>query len=216
MTTFALVRIGTRYGIEYVERMRNMIWRHCLGPHHIICLTDQPEQVDGVDMIEVNGDAYPKWWAKMLLFDPRIRGRDRCIYLDLDTVIIDTLRPLVELDTPFGICANFTRRSGHLDWPCSYGSCVMSFAPGFGSDIAQAFRSHHAAFIGQCGKYGDQYAIELLYPNATLLQDVLPDGFFVGRREMTNKRPAGASLMIFAGAEKPHNTRHDWIKAEWT
>jgi hypothetical protein len=215
MITYACVRVGTKYGVEYVERLRNMIQRHNEHEWEMICLTDQPEKVEGVRMIAIDGNAHPTWWAKMLLFSPKLRGDNKCIYLDLDTVIIDTLRPLVEFDTPFGICANFTQRAGFLGWPCSYGSCVMSFAPGFGEDIARKYHDHRRSIISQVGRFGDQKAIENLYPNATLLQDVLPVGYFVGRREFSNVRPDGASLLIFAGKERPHNTTHEWIKEEW-
>lgn len=215
MITIACVRVGSKYGIEYVERLRNMIDRHLDSEWRMICLTDQPERVPGVEMIPVDGFNLPKWWAKMKLFDPTIRGDGRCLYFDLDTVIIDTLNPLAELSCQFGVCANFTRRHGHLDWPCSYGSCIMTFSHGFGADIADAFNANRDTIISHCGRYGDQMAIEVLHPGATLLQDVLPAGYFVGRREFTSKRPAGASLLIFAGPEKPHNTRHDWIRREW-
>lgn len=212
MITFALVRVGTRYSVEYVEKMRNMIRRHCRSDHRIICLTDQPEQVEGVTMLPAS---LPKWWSKMLLFDPRVRGQGRCIYFDLDTVICGDLSPLIHLETQFGICANFTRRAGHLEWPCSYGSCVMTFEEGWGDDIYQAFSEASARIMETSGRYGDQYAIERLMPCATLLQDVLPPNYFVGRREMTSKRPVGAALLIFAGREKPHNTPHEWIRKEW-
>lgn len=215
MLTFACVRVGNRYGIEYVERLRNMIRRHYDGDFRLLCLTDQPEMVSGVKFVRIDGFNFPKWWGKMLLFDPQVRGDGRCIFFDLDTVIVGDLLPLVMVDTSFGICANFTRRAGHVTWPCSYGSCVMSFGPGFGADIADSFLANRDSIMTHCGRYGDQMAIEALHPGATLLQDVLPAGYFVGRREMTAHRPAGASLLIFAGQEKPHNTRHAWIRNEW-
>lgn len=214
--TYACVWIGQRYGKEYVERLRSMVLRHSKGYRvRVICLTDRREQIEGVEMIDVSEYQLDRWWPKMILFDPTIRGRGDCIYLDLDTVVVDRLRPLIELETRFSICANFTRRAGSINYPCGYGSCVMRFGDGFGSDVWQAFRENAASIMTSCGNYGDQLAIERLHPGAPLLQDILPAGFFVGRREFNEKVPEGASLMIFAGPEKPHTSRHSWVREHW-
>lgn len=215
--TYACVWIGERYGKQYVENLRNMLMRHSKGYRvRIICLTDRDEKVEGVDMIDVKKYRLEGWWPKMILFDPRVRGRGDCLYFDLDTVVVDRLRPLIELETRFGICANFTRRSGSINHPCGYGSCVMKFGDGFGLDIWDAFADNGVNMMTACGNYGDQMAIERLHPGATLLQDVMPPGFFVGRREFTDRVPERASVMIFAGPEKPHTSKHAWVKEHWT
>lgn len=208
----ACVRTGTRYGPEYVERLRNMVARHLPLEHRVVCLTDQPERIEGVECIEVHG--LPRWWAKMALFGPEIRGNDRTLFFDLDTVIVGDLTPLAEWDGTFGICANFTWLSGHPDWPCRYGSCVMSLAPGFGDHIWRAFWAERERWMAECPR-GDQQAIEQIYPHATLLQDVMPEGYFVGRREFTERKPDGAAVMVFAGRAKPHNTPYQWLKEAW-
>lgn len=224
MLTFACVRMGTKYPIEYVEKLRNMIHRHTpsilwkMDQAQIICITDQPEQVEGV--INRNVSHLEGWWGKMSLFDPDIRlgHKGPTIYFDLDTVIVDALHPLVDYAFAFhkfAICANFTRRSGKLNYPCAYGSCVMIFPPSFGYDVWSQFIGNSEEMMGAAGQFGDQFVIERMIPGATLLQDVMPAGFFVGRREFDVVRPAGAALMIFAGKTKPHNCDIQWIKEEW-
>jgi hypothetical protein len=210
MITVAMVRTGDKYGVEYVQRLVRMVDRHMTAPHRFICITDQPEKVKGVDMIRTD---LPGWWAKMALFSPDIRGAGRCVYFDLDTVIIDDLSALVALDADFATCANFTK-AVEPAYPCNYGSCIMVMRDGFGGDIFKAFMAESAQIMADC-KYGDQQAIERLYPNAVLLQYVLPDGYLVGRRDFTDTRPEGAAIMIFAGNHKPHNTPHRWLKEAW-
>jgi hypothetical protein len=146
----------------------------------------------------------PGWWAKLDLFDPAKRPPGRCLYFDLDTVIVNSLDPLAALDVDFGVCANFTR-AVNPKYPCRYGSCVMTFADGWGSPFVNYERS----------RYGDQYAIEQAYPDAALLQDELPDGYFVGRREFSERVPDGAAIMVFAGAVKPCNTKLKWVEENW-
>lgn len=212
--TFACVRVGTKYGPEYVERLRNGIENHYRRGFSIVCLTDQPQEIDGVVNAQINGDRFPGWWSKMGWFLPNIRGLKRTIYLDLDTVIVGDLTPLVDLDVEFGICRNFSRDVSP-SYPCRYGSCVMTFAPTFGHDIANQFFADPKKWMSIGHRYGDQYVIERLHPNATLLQDVLPTGYFVGRRDFGDDMPTGAALMIFAGKHKPHNSPHRWVKDHW-
>lgn len=213
MITIACVRTGNKYGIEYVVRLRNMVRRHLPLEHEIICITDQPEQVSGVRMIPLKYPQLDGWWAKMALFEYQCINHHRTVYLDLDTVIVGDLSPLAAV-SGFAICENFTKLAGHRDWPCNYGSCVMVLPPYFGAEIWAPFESDMQSVIAACPK-GDQQAIELLYPNADYLQEVLPTGYLIGRRDFTDEQPVGASLMIFAGKHKPHNTPHTWLKEAW-
>jgi hypothetical protein len=214
MIAVACVRSGTKYSVEYVERLRSMVARYLPQEHRFICLTDQPDQIAGVEMIDCLHLGWHGWWLKMGLFDPDLRGPDRCLYFDLDTVIIDDLTPLAEWGGEFGICRNFTKLAGHPTWPCNYGSCVMSLAPGFGRDIYRRFSADPQGWVRRC-PHGDQQAIEKLYPRAEYLQDRVPPGYFVGRRDFNSHRPKAAAVMIFAGRHKPHNTPHRWLKEAW-
>jgi len=216
MITIACVRTGNKYGPEYVERLRNMVRRHYPFEHEIICLTDQPEEFEGVKNVPAKG--LGGWWAKMGLFHPGIRGDNYTIYFDLDTVICDDITPLIRIEEPFGICANFTRLSGHPTWPCNYGSCVMTFEAGWGYGIWSDFISNRNVWTKGAGKYGDQWVIERLAPKARILQDACPHGFFLGRREISNHpdtKPDAAAVVIFAGNTKPSNCSVKWIKDEW-
>ena len=71
-------------------------------------------------------------------------------------------------------------------------------------------------WIDAAGPHGDQWIIEKLAPAATLLQDATPKGFFLGYRDLTDTKPESCSLVIFAGAQKPHNCNEEWIASEWT
>jgi hypothetical protein len=219
--------MGNKYPIEYVERLRNGIKRYSPSilwtseQAQIVCITDQPETVEGVTNVLAIGTGLEGWWGKMMMFNPAVRSHARggvSIYLDLDTVIVDSLRPLIDFaltTKDFAICANFTRRAGKLNYPCAYGSCVMVFPEGFGLDIFEQFVKSKKDMIEAAGPFGDQWVIERMSPGATLLQDVMPSGYFVGRREFDVVRPEGAALMIFAGKVKPHNCEIQWIKEEW-
>lgn len=220
MITVACVCTGTKYPIEYVEKLRSMVARHLHVDHRFVCLVDKPAARFNRKGIEFWSLPRPLegWWAKMTLFNPGYLWRDNVtIYLDLDTVILGNLTPLVYVaeQRDFAICANFTRRSGNTSWPCAYGSCVMTLAPGFGAHIWEPFWAERELVMRDFARGGDQRAIEHFHPGAPLLQDLLPDGYFIGRREFTDSRPDKAAIAVFAGNEKPHNSPHDWVREAW-
>ena len=97
MISILCVRFGTRYGREYVERLRNMVARHCSLPYEFVCLTDDPTPIEGVRLIVQPNAGYARgWWHKVHMFDPCLPLQDRVLYFDLDIVIISDINKLVE------------------------------------------------------------------------------------------------------------------------
>ena len=213
--TVACVRTGTRYGPEYVYRLREGVRRHLAAQHRFLCLTDAPDALLGVETEDVSRHGLPGWWAKLALLDVASRSDSRVVFLDLDMVICGSLDPLAALEVEFGVCASFTKAAGNAAWPCRYGSCVMSFAPGFGADGWSRFMADRDSYIMRAGNHGDQMVFEWLYPAASLLQPLLPPGFFVGYRDLTDSMPEGCSVAVFAGKAKPHNCEFQWIRNAW-
>lgn len=213
--TVACVRTGTKYGNQYVERLRNGVARHLHRPYRFVCLTDQPERIAQVEYEPIGDLQLPGWWAKMYLFAHNWRYGQRVIFLDLDMVICSDIGKLAEVTEPFAICDNFTRRAGG-HWPCRYSSACMVFNPELDSGVWERFEQNRRGYIkGPYEKYGDQRIIELLYPNAALLQPKVGEHFFLHYRWLTRNRPANVAVVVFAGRNKPDNTAIDWVKREW-
>ena len=221
MLTIACVWTGEKYGVECVSRLRAMVERHLDRPFDFICLTDRDEEIPGVTRVDIGNLVLGGWWGKMALFDPAIRGDERTLYFDLDTVIIGSLEPLADWDGDFGICRNFTRAYYNFTDKgfshCRYGSCVMSFAPGWGGHVWDAFKAQQTRLVA--APYGDQQVVEYLVPDAAYLQDVLPDGFFLNYRnliEHTAAPPAGAAIVTYGGRFNPGNCGPEWSRKAWT
>lgn len=219
--TVACVRTGTKYDLDYVARLRDGVARHLDRPHRFICLTDQVAAPIDVEPVWIGHLDLQGWWGKMALFSPAVRGAGRCLYLDLDSVIVGDLAPLADWDGDFAICENFTRLAGHATWPCRYGSCAMVFRDGWGQDVWDAFRGDRLRIMVESPK-GDQQAIEHLVPDAALLQRELAArghrGFFLNKRDLARHpecAPAGAALVVFGGAQRPHNCRVEWVAKHW-
>lgn len=220
MITVALVRTGDAYPVAYVEKLARGIRAHLKADHEILLLTDRPDEVpDDVSFWDISGYKLEGWWAKMLLFHRAIPARgERILYFDLDTIITGDLGPLAAYDGRFGICANFSKRGGIPTWPCNYGSCVMSFPTGsLHKTIWEPFRAAQDEHIADVGKFGDQWVIEMLDPDADLLQDHLPPDFFAHfKRDLKRQPPRpDTSVLIFGGTPKPHEARESWCADLW-
>ncbi len=98
------VRANVPYGVEYVERLRAMVAKHLPLEHRFVCVTDRPEQIpDGVEAMPIHWS--PKtfgWWAKCFLFQAK-RFKGRVLYLDIDTLVMRSLVPIVEFPSSFAL-----------------------------------------------------------------------------------------------------------------
>lgn len=213
----AAVRTGTKYSTGYVLRLMAGLERHLRVPFEFHLFTDRPDEVvNGINQVhDISHLGLQGWWGKMALFEPSWRAGRKVLYMDLDSVITGDLRPLADLAVDFGICGNFTRASGNKAYPCRYGSCTMILGPDARTDVWPRFVKDRLELMDRAGQYGDQKVIEELVPDATILQEVLPAGFFHGYRNLKDSKPDGCSVVVFAGTHKPHNTDFDWVKEAW-
>lgn len=208
---FLCVFVGGKYPVEYVFKLKNMISRHYQGEHDFFVYTEKT--IEGLDCIDISKLKLDGWWAKMALFNPYIRPKKNCVYIDLDMVICGDLQPLVDACDVFSICRNFWAGKNKKH-NCDFGSCVMTFPKGFGYNIYKNFMDKKLMYMQKCGNLGDQKAIEILYPQARILQDLLPNDFFLHYADLTDKQKP-CSIVVFAGYNNPHNTKYEWVKQSW-
>ena len=145
----ACVRTGDAYEFHYVTKLISMVARHMPVPYQFVCLTDQPQRCDGASFIDVREIGLPGWWAKCILFEPTWRGRSQIIYIDLDTVIVGDLSPLVGVPGEFAICESFTRLAGNTGYPCRFNSSVMMIGAGQCAFVWERFDRQRAALDGK-------------------------------------------------------------------
>lgn len=137
--TVLCVRFGTRYGREYVERLRNMVSRHMTIPYEFVCLTDDQHPIEGVRSIVQPNAGYARgWWHKVHMFDPTLPLRGRILFFDLDVVIHDNINKLV---TTFGsdfIGIHDFNRAFYANWN-NLNSSVMAWDAGSQKHIWEQF-----------------------------------------------------------------------------
>lgn len=138
------VRFGNKYGIEYVERLRNMVSRHITVPYKFICLTDSNINLQGVTNIVQRSAGYTKgWWHKVHMFDPSLPISGRILYFDLDVVIHNNIDKLTYfMNRDFVGIRDFNRKF-HPSWK-HLNSSVLAWNHGFLSDIFLKFKENPA------------------------------------------------------------------------
>lgn len=199
MLTVACVEVGDYEGRgdEYVEKLWLMVGRHLRQPFRFVVLTDEPLRHGDCESIQLS-DPPRNWWAKAELFRPG-RFEGRVLYLDLDSVIVDSLDELVQHK---GII--------HLDqwgWKQKvYGSGCMVWDAGEHTDIWSRFdESVMLRFRG------DQDWMTHLGG-----WDALPFPLVCSAKyHCKSGPPKGASVVCFHGPVKPHNDRRPWVREAW-
>jgi hypothetical protein len=98
------VRGHVPFTAEYVERLAAMVKRWIDRPYQFVCLTDHPEHVTGsVTRICVPKPIEKGWWSKLELFNPDRGLTGRVLYLDLDTLIVGSLAPIIDYPATFAL-----------------------------------------------------------------------------------------------------------------
>lgn len=194
-----MVRVGPKYGPEYVEILSDMLARN-LSELDITpwCVTDDPSSLPA-DIGHIPADPrYPGWWQKVRLFSgdmPWDEG-DRILYVDLDTVITGRLEDLIDTK---GIIK---------DWYYSaFNSSVMVWDHG---EHRRVFELLDPDAIPQ--NMGDQDWITLQAPDFP----ILPQEWCVSYRQSAREEPPeGAKVVCMHGEPKPSEIVWGWVPEFW-
>ena len=202
------VRVGDKYGPEYVLNLHHGISRHLAEDQVHFCLTDDPDSLpEGVTAIPNNPDL-PGWWQKVFLFSPDMPWAegDEILYMDLDVCVTGRLEGL-----PDGIIKDW-------HWPC-YNSSVMKWRHGEHSEVWGGFdkalidtpstRLAHLLPKSQVNG-GDQEWITAISEWPTFDPD-----WFVSYRDATAWPPETCRAVIFHGRPNPHEVTDGWVPNVW-
>lgn len=99
------------YDAEYVDRLQRMVARYLRRPYQFVCLTDGSRGTVPCDTIAIPscGRDVPEntrgIWAKLHLFNKATGLKGRCLYLDLDTIVVADLAPIVDYPARLALTA---------------------------------------------------------------------------------------------------------------
>jgi hypothetical protein len=215
----ACIKVGEKFGPEYVNRLGAAIWRHHPGPPpRFLCLTDDPAGVE-YPTAPIDTDL-PGAWAQLALFRPHpaLEGR-RVLYLDLDTVVVGSLAPLLAYDGEFAIVRDpwppraWNARHTRPLWT----SWCMSIAPGVGRELWGRIEADPARCAR--GLLGVRFFITEHMPadvNVDLWEDVAPGVLGSLKADKLHDGPGGFAAIQCHGRPKPHELpAHHWARRAW-
>lgn len=203
------VRANVPYGVEYVLNLRGMVARHLTRPHRFVCLTDRPAMLPrGLEALEIAHDrTIPGWWAKAQLFDRDLGAR--VLYLDLDSLVVGALDPIVDFPAPFALLADtgsdFKPRTPHRVVK-RFNSSVMVWDRGIPPVI-------HDVPTWAATYWGDQDALGLLAPWA----QTMPTEWCPRLSSLNGEKPGPAAKVVLC--KKPKNAiaadLYPWVADAW-
>lgn len=197
-----------KFSPDDVQRLYYMVSRHLAAPFRFVCLSDRT--VPGIECIPLRHQL-PGWWAKLELFRTDLPF-DRIFYIDLDTVILGDITPLVNYEHNFTMLHDFKRSerfaSGIMAWQGDYSFLLDNFLadpdyymnrhakdPALGD---QAFISEHLGYVPQ--------AFQEIWPGA--LESYKAD---VCKRFF--RRPGrDARMVCFHGYPGVMDVQHNWLR----
>ncbi|MCJ2064602.1 hypothetical protein MKK63_18055 [Methylobacterium sp. J-088] len=209
-TLITVLKSGGRYDATWVARLAAGIRRHAPVFERMLCLTDLPVTVPGVETVPLRHD-WPIWWAKMEAFRPGL-SRGPTLLCDLDTVLTGPADALAE---PGLAAMEDYFHVGRLS------SALLRWSGDELADLYTTFAAdpEHWMSPGSCGPvpnavHGDQVVIDHLLRlsgrSPDFLQRINPGllDFYDPRRA------AHGPVVIFIGASKP-DTATGPVHAAW-
>lgn len=197
MLTVVCIKVGKKYGANYVNTLQSMVDRHLTVPHDFVCITDDHVGVNCKCILpELEGDG---WWTKLTLFRDKPYGIEgKILYLDLDIVIRENIDCFAQYFSDFVIIQ---------DWMLDmYNSSVFLLETGTRNYVWDSYaKDPQAARRFAVG--GDQHWI-----TDKARGEIWPDEWIKSYK--MNKFKDEGKIVVFHGRPKPHEC-DGWVKYEW-
>lgn len=215
MTTVAcvFVRGHVPFTSDYVRRLGSMVRRWMDRPFRMICLTDKVGANFGplVEPVTIpwTGE-FRGWWAKVRLFSSDLGLTGRVLYLDLDTLVVGPLGPILDFPAPFALIPHAGRFEGKngLRVVKRFNSSVMVFNGGEQAHIASRFTPDTPLEL-----WGDQDHIGECCPNAAVLPAEWCPRFSDIRGSAA---PSEAKVVLMKTPKNIEAARkHRWVREAW-
>lgn len=203
---------GSKYGPQYVDRLRAGVNRHLKQEHRFRVFT--PGACD-LALTKI-----PGCFARLRMFDPKwqeangIGQGDRLVCLDLDLVITGPLDRLFDRPEPFCILQHANAAN-----PCPFNGSVMMLRGGAHPDVWSVFSLAAAGAVPFHHFPDDQGWLHHKVPDAAGWRCGASSGIYAFRKRDWPKDdglPSIASIVAFPGHRDPSQFMHlDWVKQHW-
>lgn len=199
---------GPVYDYRYVNATANNIRANLTHNAEIVCLTDDHKGIDSVDRVVKFNHSYPKWWGKVELFREDITKNQHCLFLDLDTVCLNSIDFLCKLnDGIYGL-----RDFYHLD---TFQTGILKWTTG--EDASNIYKKFITEDFSKYKDKGDHEWIGQMVSKKGYIQDEYPGRVVSYKKHLPSivKGLIAPSIVCFHGDPRPHTVRHDFITSVW-
>ena len=227
----------SRYSAEHVNTMVRQLDRNMDTPCRIVCVTDDPTDLlcdtvplwpDHSQMSNASGAHLPSCYRRLKIFDSetlaqmKISRGDKVISMDLDTVVVQSVDPLLHRDYPFVAWAVPGNRH-----PKVYNGSLFMFTAGEFDWLYHKFdpqrspvEARAAGFFGSDQAY---LSMQLIQNNKShgVGEWTTEDGVLSYVRDVRANRclPAHARVVNFHGRAKPWDSdvkeQSPWVEKYW-
>lgn len=194
---------------EYVTRLEGMCRRWIARDFRFVCLTDRPDAVLCESIRVKSPKQMCGWWSKVELFAPNL-FTGRVLYLDLDTLIVAPLDPVIDFPAPFALAPHagtFEGKNG-LTVVKRFNSSVMVWDAGITTHLYEDWNPLVAMRL-----WGDQDWIGEQRPGAA----TMPALWFPRISELGDAGPSLSAKVVLC--KKPKNLeavkRYPWVRRAW-
>lgn len=210
---FVCLKAGAEFGPDYVNILHDMVRRNLpLGyPGRFYCITDDAEGLDaGIEVLPLPIDL-EKWWGKLYMFKRGLfPDGSRCMFFDLDTLIVGSIEPLAKYAGQFATLRDFYQ-------PGRLGPAVIAWRA---SEYTASIWEEWVAQGAPRHAWGDLWWLNNLDQgrfarSADKLQDLFPGAFCSFKANCNPNPPADARVICFHGKPRPHETPATWVRDVW-
>jgi hypothetical protein len=221
---------GTKYSSDYVNRLYNMVKRHCTLDFEFVCLTDDAKGIkEGIKILPLPG-GLSGWWYKPYMFSKDLPLNGTVLYIDLDVVIAGSIDKLFTYQPRHWFTIRDFTRAMRPKWQ-KYNSSVVRFNTGQLHHVWEKFDQDKLNI--QRRLHGDQdwlYEVDksaMLYPDSWILswkwevrksKEFAPGGLKGNRKLKTIEHVTPrveCCITVFHGDPQPHNCEDPWVVDNW-
>lgn len=210
MYNIVCIKWGKLYSSDYVNILYSMVKRNVTLPFRFVCLTDDTTGIDSnIECFPILDPTLKGVWHKVSLFRKDLYDLSgEMLFLDLDTIIVDNIDPILKFKGNFITAINWHSRPGR-------NSAMMKFEIGKHVDIWEDF-IRQVDSITQGKLKGDQNWVTKKRPNETLWPEEWCPSYKIhclGDKKEASI-PEGAKVILFHGKPDPHEISGS-IKEFW-
>ena len=225
---------GTKYSADYVNKLYNMVKRHCTLDYKFVCLTDDTNGLNSDILTVPLPEFLSGWWCKPYMFSNQLGLDGTILYLDLDVVIAKNIDHLF-LYEPNSWCTirDFTRKM-RPSWQ-KYNSSVVRFQSSELVSFWKDFEQDQKAI--QRRWHGDQDWLYDIATRSKLPAKMFPDNWILSwkweirrNKDFASGSPRGSRklrtiehvtppneccITVFHGDPNPEHCQDPWVVNNW-